>query len=148
MRAVLDILISLGVNKTVFAQFVIFLVAFLFLKYFIFSPYLRAYEERRKRTVGSAGVAKELQEQIAQLEADFSQRAKALNEQIKSVFEEKRQKANKETSNVISLAQKVAQEKMAVGKKEVQQAYDEAKDQLKKMAPDLGHTIKQRLLEP
>lgn len=138
----------MGVNKTVFAQFVIFLVAFVFLKYFIFSPYLRAYEERRKRTMGSAGVAKELQEQIAQLEADFSQKAKALNEQIKSVFEEKRQKANKETINVISAAQKTAQEKLNVGKKEVQQAYDEAKDQLKKMAPDLGQTIKQRLLEP
>ncbi|MBY0383596.1 ATP synthase F0 subunit B [bacterium] len=131
-----------------FAQFVIFLVAFIFLKYFIFSPYLRAYEERRKRTVGSAGVAKELQEQIALLESDFSQKAKALNEQIKGVFEEKRQKAGKETANVISLAQKTAQEKMAVGKKEVQQAYDEAKDQLKKLAPDLGQTIKQRLLEP
>ena len=148
MRAVLDILISLGVNQTVFAQFVVFLVAFIFLKYFIFSPYLRAYEERRKRTVGSAGVARELQEQIAQLESDFSKKAKALNEQIKNVFEEKRQKANKETATVVSLAQKAAQEKMTVGKKEVQQAYDEAKDQLRNLAPDLGQTIKQRLLEP
>ena len=61
MGAVLDILIGLGINETVYAQFAIFILAFTFLKYFIFSPYLAAYEERRKRTVGSVGVAKELQ---------------------------------------------------------------------------------------
>ncbi len=148
MGAVLDILMALGVNKTVFAQFAIFLIAFIFLKYFIFSPYLAAYEERRRRTMGSAGVAKELQNEIVKLETDFSTQARALNDQIKVVFDEKRALAAKETGAVVSAAQKSAQEKLAAGKKEIQEAYSGAKDQLKAFVPELGQTIKQRLLEP
>jgi F0F1-type ATP synthase membrane subunit b/b' len=148
MDKILDILIALGINKTVYAQFLIFISAFIFLKYFIFSPYLAAYEERRKRTVGSAGVAKELQDEIAQLEAQFATEAKALNSQIKVVFDEKRSLAAKESSRVLGAAQKEAQEKLAMGKKEIQDAYTGAKDQLKTFVPELGQTIKQRLLEP
>jgi F0F1-type ATP synthase membrane subunit b/b' len=148
MDKILDILIALGINKTVYAQFLIFLTAFLFLKYFIFSPYLAAYEERRKRTVGSAGVAKELQEEIAQLEANFATEARALNSQIKVVFDEKRALAAKESAAVLGAAQKAGQEKLALGKKEIQDAYVGAKDQLKSFVPELGQTIKQRLIEP
>jgi F0F1-type ATP synthase membrane subunit b/b' len=148
MGAVLDILIALGVNKTVFAQFVIFIVAFIFLKYFIFSPYLAAYEERRRRTVGVVGAGKELQQEIETLEAQFAKEARSLNDQIKVVFDEKRSKAQKESAVLISEAQKVAHEKLAHGKKETQDAYLGAKGQLKTLVPELGQTIKQRLLEP
>ncbi len=148
MGAVVDILVALGVNKTVFTQFVIFIFAFLFLKYFIFSPYLAAYEERRKRTVGVSGVAKELQQEIDQLEGQFAKEARALNDQIKVVFEEKRVIAQKQTNEVIGAAQKSAQEKLAVGKKETERDYATAKEQLKTFVPDLGQTIQKRLLEP
>lgn len=148
MGAVLDILMALGVNKTVFAQFVIFIIVFAFLKYFIFSPYLAAYEERRRRTVGSAGVAKELQEEISRLEADYSKSARSLNDQIRVAFDEKRSLAQKESQQVISAAQKTAQEKLIVGKKEMQEAYAGAKEQIKTYVPELGQAIKQRLLEP
>jgi F0F1-type ATP synthase membrane subunit b/b' len=148
MGAVLDILIALGVNKTVFAQFVIFIVAFIFLKYFIFSPYLAAYEERRRRTVGVVGAGKELQIEIESLEAQFTKQARNLNDQIKVVFDEKRAKAQKESSVILSEAQKLAQEKLTIGKKETQDAYLGAKGQLKTLVPELGQTIKQRLLEP
>ncbi len=148
MGAVLDILIALGVNKTVFAQFVIFIVAFIFLKYFIFSPYLAAYEERRRRTVGIVGAGKELQQEIETLEAKFTKEARSLNDQIKVVFDEKRTLAQKESVVIILGAQKLAQEKLAHGKKENQDAYLGAKSQLKTLVPELGQTIKQRLLEP
>lgn len=148
MGAVLDILIALGVNKTVFAQFVIFIVAFIFLKYFIFSPYLAAYEERRRRTVGSVGAGKELQAEIESLEAQFAKEARSLNDQIKVMFDEKRAKAQKESNAIISNAQKLAQDKLALGKKENQDAYQSVKGQLQTLVPELGQTIKQRLLEP
>ena len=148
MGAVVDILVALGVNKTVFAQFVIFIFAFLFLKYFIFSPYLAAYEERRKRTIGVSGVAKEIQQDIDGLEAQFAKEARLLNDQIKVAFEEKRTLAQKQTAEVISTAQKNAQEQLALGKKETEAAYNSAKEQLKSFVPELGQTIQKRLLEP
>ena len=148
MGAVLDILIGLGINETVYAQFAIFILAFTFLKYFIFSPYLAAYEERRKRTVGSVGVAKELQQEIADLEAEFSQEARLLNDKIKTVFDDKRIKAQKETTLIVTDAQKAAIEKLAVGKKEIHEAYIGAKEQLTTLVPEFGQSIQQRLLEP
>jgi F0F1-type ATP synthase membrane subunit b/b' len=147
MNQVLDILKSLGVNETVFPQFGIFIVSFLFLKIFIFSPYLAAYEERRKRTVGSQGVALELQQEIDRREAEFSREAKEINENIKKVFDMKQTQAIKETNAILADAQQKAQERLNAGKKEVQDAYAAAKDQLKTFVPDLGQTIKQRLLD-
>jgi F0F1-type ATP synthase membrane subunit b/b' len=147
MNQVIDVLNSLGVNETVFPQFAIFIVSFLFLKIFIFSPYLAAYEERRKRTVGSQGVALELQQEIDRREAEFSREAKEINEKIKKVFDMKQAQAVKETNAILAEAQLKAQERLNAGKKEVQDAYDAAKDQLKNFVPDLGQTIKQRLLD-
>lgn len=147
MNQVLDILKSLGVNETVYPQFAIFIVSFLFLKIFIFSPYLAAYEERRKRTVGSQGVTLELQQEIDRRESEFAREAKEINEKIRKVFDAKQLQATKETNAVLAEAQTKAQERLAIGKKEVQEAYTAAKDQLKTFVPDLGQTIKQRLLD-
>ncbi len=147
MNQLLDILKSLGVNETVFPQFGIFIVSFLFLKIFIFSPYLAAYEERRKRTVGSQGVALELQQEIDRRESEFAREAREINEKIKKVFDMKQSQAIKETNAIMAEAQQKAQERLTAGKKEVQDAYGAAKDQLKTFVPDLGQTIKQRLLE-
>lgn len=147
MNAVLEILMSLGVNKTVFPQFFIFIVAFLFLKIFIFSPYLKAYEERRRRTVGSQGVALELQQEIASREAEYSREAKEINERIKKIFDEKQSQAQKESQQIISEAQSEAQRRLNEGRKDVQAAYSQAKDQLKGFVPEIGQTIKQRLLD-
>jgi len=147
MHAVLEILRSLGVNETVFPQFGIFIISFLFLKIFIFSPYLAAYEERRKRTVGSQGVALELQQEIDRRESEFSREAREVNEKIKKVFDMKQTQAIKETNAIMADAQLKAQERLNAGKKEVQDAYTAAKDQLKTFVPELGQTIKQRLLE-
>ena len=147
MHAVLEILRSLGVNETVFPQFGIFIISFLFLKIFIFSPYLAAYEERRKRTVGSQGVALELQQEIDRREAEFAREAREVNEKIKKVFDMKQTQAIKETNAIMAEAQLKAQERLNAGKKEVQDAYTAAKDQLKTFVPELGQTIQQRLLE-
>ena len=50
-------------------------------------------------------------------------------------------------AETVSVAQKIAQEKLTSGKKENQEAYLDAKSQLKTLVPELGQTIKQRLLE-
>lgn len=147
MNAVLDILISLGINKTVFIQFGIFIISFLFLKIFIFSPYLKAYEERRRRTVGVVGAAKELQEDLNRREAEFSEHAKILNEKIKSIFEEKRLAAQKESNALMAKAQTAAQVRLNEGKKETEDSFAKAREQLKNFVPDLGQTIKQRLMD-
>jgi F0F1-type ATP synthase membrane subunit b/b' len=147
MNEVLKILISLGLNETVYAQFAIFILTFLFLKLLVFNPYLNAYLERRKRTVGSQDVAKEILADISAREAQYSKEAKDINHKIKVIFDEKRTLAQKETSSILAQAQVQAQEKLTKGKKELSETYAQAKEQIKTFIPDLGQTIKQRLLD-
>jgi hypothetical protein len=52
MGQVIEILTGLGINSSVFFQFGIFFIAFISMKYIVFTPYLNAYNERQKRTVG------------------------------------------------------------------------------------------------
>jgi F0F1-type ATP synthase membrane subunit b/b' len=147
MNDVLKILISLGLNETVYPQFAIFILTFIFLKVLIFKPYLNAYLERRKRTVGSQDVAKEILADIAAREAQYSKEAKDINSKIKVIFDEKRTLAQKESTAILTEAQTQAQEKLAKGKKELGDTYAKAREQIKTYIPDLGQTIKQRLLD-
>lgn len=147
MDAVLNILRSLGMDDTVYPQFVIFIVTFIFLNLLVFKPYLNAYLERRKRTVGSQDVAKEILADIEAREAQYSKEAKEINSRIKVVFDEKKTLATKESNAILVEAQTLAQEKLTKGKQELNEVYSKAKEQIKTFIPELGQNIKQRLLD-
>lgn len=147
MDAILNILISLGLDKTVFYQFAIFIVTFLFLDLVVFKPYLRAYQERRKRTVDSKDVAKDLREEISSLEETYSKEAREMNTDIKKLFDEKKSKASKEANSILAQAQKDASEKVNAGKATLKETYAKAREQMKTFVPELSQDIKQRLLD-
>ena len=147
MDAILNILKFLGMNDTIYPQFAIFIVTFVFLNHLVFKPYLNAYLERRKRTVGSQDVAKEILADIESRDAQYSKEAKEINARIKVVFDEKKTLATKESNAIIADAQSTAQEKIATGKRELSEIYSKAKDQMKSFVPEIGQAIKQRLLD-
>lgn len=148
MNVIIDILVSLGVNKTVFAQIAIFLLAFTFLKYFVFTPYLSAYQERRKRTVGHADVAKEMGQEIQNLEDQYSKEAKSLNEIIKNLFLESKTKGVLESSKIIEAGQSQAQKMLIEGKKEIDLAYGQAREEMKTLVPSISDAMVERLIRP
>lgn len=147
MNAILDILVSLGVNKTVFVQIAVFLLAFSFLKYFVFSPYLAAYIERRKRTVGHADVAKEMGEEIQVIEEQYSKEAKALNDKIKVLFSDKRAAGAQESSKIIEKGYLEAQKTLVDGKRDIDTAYGAAREEMKTLVPDIGQAMVERLTQ-
>ena len=146
MGEIINILVSLGVDKTVFIQMGVFLLAFTFLKYFIFGPYLAAYIERRKRTVGHADVAKELKAEIDALEAQYSTEAKAQNEKIKELFTEKRSLGAKEAAKIVEAGHANAQKTLAEGKKSIDTAFGQAREEMKTFVPSIGDAMVERLI--
>lgn len=146
MGEIINILVSLGVDKTVFYQMGIFLLAFTFLKYFIFNPYLAAYIERRKRTVGHADVAKDLKAEIDALEAQYSTEAKAQNEKIKELFAEKRSAGAKEATKIVEAGHANAQKTLAEGKKSIDSAFSQAREEMKTFVPSIGDAMVERLI--
>ncbi|MCB9072666.1 MAG: ATP synthase F0 subunit B [Bdellovibrionaceae bacterium] len=147
MSAIINILVSLGVNKTVFYQLAIFLVAFLYLKHFVFGPYLAAYIERRKKTVGHNEVAKEMSAELEKLEADYSAEAKALNDKMRVVFAEKRAEGAKEATRIIESGFVEAQKALVEGKKEIDAEYGKAREEMKSYVPSLGDAMVERLVQ-
>ncbi|MCC6138460.1 MAG: ATP synthase F0 subunit B [Bdellovibrionaceae bacterium] len=125
----------------------IFLVAFTFLKYFIFGPYLAAYIERRKRTVGHADVAKEMNAEIASLEAEYSVAAKGLNEKIKAMFNEKKALGAKEATKIIEAGHTSAQQSLNEGKKSIDTAFGQAREEMKGFVPSIGDAMVERLIK-
>lgn len=147
MSAILDILVSLGVNKTVFIQIAVFLLAFSFLKYFVFNPYLAAYMERRERTVGHTDVAKTMGEEISAIEAEYSKEAKALNEKIKLMFAEKRAGGAQEAAKIVEKGYAEAQKTLVNGKQEIDTAYASAREEMKALVPSIGDAMVERLTQ-
>jgi F0F1-type ATP synthase membrane subunit b/b' len=147
MSAIINILVSLGVDKTVFYQLAIFLVAFLFLKHFVFNPYLAAYIERRKKTVGHGEVAKEMQAEIDELEAKYSSSAKALNDKIKIVFAEKKAVGSKEAARIVEAGYNDAQKTLINGKTEIDAAFSQARSEMKTHVASIGDAMVERLLK-
>lgn len=146
MDQVTGILVSLGLDNTVLYQFASFIVTFIFLRWIVFTPYLKAYEERRKRTVGSQDVASGLQEEIDSLEASYSSRAKDVNSEIKLIFDNKKLEAVKHSNKLITEAQQKAAKKLESGKQTLQEAYGSARKEMESMIPEVATNIKQRLL--
>jgi F0F1-type ATP synthase membrane subunit b/b' len=146
MGEIINILVSLGVDKTVFIQMGVFLLAFTFLKYFIFGPYLAAYIERRKRTVGHADVAKELKAEIDALESQYSTEAKSQNEKIKELFAEKRSLGAKEATKIIEAGHANAQKTLIEGKKSIDTAFGQAREEMKTFVPSIGDAMVERLI--
>ncbi len=147
MGEIINILVSLGVDQTVFIQMAVFLVAFTFLKYFIFNPYLAAYIERRKRTVGHADVAKEMKADIEFLESQYSTEAKAQNEKIKEVFNAKKTEGAKEATRIIETGHATAQKSLSEGKASIDTAFGQARNEMKTYVPDLGTAMVERLTQ-
>ncbi|MCC2679724.1 MAG: synthase chain [Pseudobdellovibrio sp.] len=90
MDVVLKILLQLGANSTVFIQFGIFIVAISFLTVFVYGPFFKAYDQRLQQTKGADQVAYETQDEAKKLDLIYKNKAREINEKIKSIFEESR----------------------------------------------------------
>ena len=146
MSQVIEILKSLGINETVFSQFGIFFVAFLSMKYIVFGPYLRAHDERVKRTVGGQEEAESLLNEAAEQEMLYSKEAKKLNGQIKEIFSEKNQKAKKEIEQIMAVAKKEADEKTEQARKELEESVSAARREMKDHIPTISENIQKKFV--
>lgn len=100
----MEIIKSLGVDSTLWVQLVCFLVSYLALSNFLFKPYMRALEERQKRTVGGEELAARLSGEASELHGEYEQKARALNAQIKGFYDQSRTEATKEFETIVKTA--------------------------------------------
>ncbi len=98
------VLQQLGLNSTVTIQFFIFVATLIVLSQIAYGPYAKAHEEREHRTKGGEDLAQELLKQSLDLKSQYESKAKQVNGEIKTIFDQYRDQANREYSEMISKA--------------------------------------------
>jgi F0F1-type ATP synthase membrane subunit b/b' len=146
MNQVIEILRSLGINDTVFYQFAIFFVAYISMNFIVFKPYLRAHEERIRRTEGGQKQAEELTLAALEKEQEFQVEARKLNEKIKEIFARINLKAKKETEEILLKAKQQMESDSEAAKKELDQSILLARKEMEGMLPEISQKIQNKFV--
>ncbi|MCB0361462.1 MAG: ATP synthase F0 subunit B [Bdellovibrionales bacterium] len=142
----MDILASLGVNSTLGIQLVIFLFSYFFLTLLIFGPYHRAYEERVKRTEGNTEIAERILAESKELEVEYEQKARALNNETKIIFDRQRSEAMKEYDRMVSQARDRAKSIVEKNRSLIGSEFLKAKSEIKKEIPLLVQSVERKMV--
>lgn len=141
----MEILLQLGANKTVFIQFVLFIITISFLTTFVYGPYFKAYDQRLKQTRGADQVAAETQAEVKKIEAIYKLRAREINEKIRTVFEFSKKEAGDSGSFVLNQAKAVATEGTEKARKEIALQRAGAEKEMVNISQDLAKDLAKKL---
>ena len=146
MDKVLGILQSLGVNSSIWTQMGIFFFVFLFLKFFVFEAYLKAYLERQNQTTGSQDEAEKVHAKARELETIYQRKARNLNAEIKAAFDQEKLKAQQEHERILIEAKDKAKSAIDGARSVIQQEYMRAREELLKETRNMGDAMASRLM--
>jgi F-type H+-transporting ATPase subunit b len=143
----MNILGQLGINSTAAIQFILFAISILFLTKAIFSPYLSALEERKKRTKGGEDLALEILAQSKHLQKEYETKLRGLNDQIKSTVESAKTLADKDYREALSSAKAEAELFIANNRKELSGSIEVAASELKSQTTAVAMAITTKLIK-
>lgn len=141
----MELLKALGVNSTWPIHLVCFLVAYLSLSRLVFRPYMAALQERERRTVGNQEDAVRLIEEAHELSGVYEQKAKAINGQIKSIYDERRAEALREYDRAVQSARDEAASILTAARERIVSEVQAARRQLTSEAPSVAAAISTKL---
>ncbi|MCB9027181.1 MAG: ATP synthase F0 subunit B [Bdellovibrionaceae bacterium] len=140
------ILESIGLNQTIFIQFAIFFVTYIFVNLLVFKPYNKAYEERVKKTEGNQGLAEQAVEATKILELEYETKARLINSEFKTIYDASKTDALHEYDMLISEAKENAKNVLTANRKKIATELERAKLELTKEVPLVSEAIVKNLL--
>ena len=112
----------------------------------VFKPYLMAYEERVRRTLGSQEEARDILQKAEQKEQEYRVLAKKLNTAIRSVFAESNAKAKKETEEILLQAKKDSEFQNRELNKQLEASVAQTRKDLENHIPDISAKIEKKFV--
>jgi len=136
----------LSVNKTVFIQIVIFIIAIYILNTLVFKPFMDLIDRRDKLTKGSIKEAKELEEKVKQIILEYEAR---LNE-ARALAQEERTKIVREAeaaaAGIVSRTREETGALLDEAKKKIEAEAEVIKEKLKGDVQTLSREIASKIL--
>jgi F-type H+-transporting ATPase subunit b len=140
------ILQQLGINGSVFYTFAIFALTIFFMRYVAFVSYVKAHEERHKRTAGGDQEAKELHKKAFDLKLRYEEATRDISAEVRSIFDVENKKAQSEYDQAVSRARIEADRLIEETRLKIQADIQKASNELKAEAPVIGMIIAKKML--
>tara|TARA_B100001248_G_scaffold262718_2_gene261468 strand:+ start:14107 stop:14547 length:441 start_codon:yes stop_codon:yes gene_type:complete len=142
----MEVIQSLGLNYTIFYQFGIFLVAYLFLAKFLFEPYLAVHRKREQNTVGKESLAEEIDMKTQDLHIQFDRLQKDLNNKIQEKFRHAKQAGEKEAKQIMDQARAESENFLAQTNQKISQEVGQAQERFRNETPHISKSIVEKLV--
>ncbi len=143
----MQFLAQLGIDQTIVYQIILFLVYYIIFSQFVIKPYFKSFLNREVGTTGSEDQALRLIEQANQLHIEYEKKSKAIQRQMKGIFDESKNEALQEHDEILLEARTEAENYMAKNKEKIVKELNEAKEKMKAEVPEIGTLIVNKLLK-
>ena len=142
----MDLITNLGINGTIFYQFVIFLVAYLALNHFVFKPYVAAFEEREARTSGQTKAAEGAFDEAKKLKEEYAEMMRAQLEETQSFYSSAKKEAGDEYNKIVEAAKGKAKSEIDKAKIEISNQMSAAQTSVEAEAKALAGIITEKVV--
>jgi F-type H+-transporting ATPase subunit b len=141
----MEILSALGVDWTIFIHMVCFGLSYVVFSNLVLKPYMKAMHEREKRTIGGVDAAARLIDEANKLQAQFEQKAKTLNTEIRGYYDQSRSEAMASYDELVSGAKAEANIVIKGAQAEIDHQIQAARTALSAEIPAVATAIASKL---
>ena len=145
MDMITSLLRALGIDSTLWVELGCFLICYIALTKLVFQPYLNAFHEREKSTIGTEETAVRIVQEAQQLTGEYEKHARAMNADVKGIYDASRAEAMGEYDTLIKVARGDAARFLTESRGKIEQEIKSAKQSLAAEIPALGSAIATKL---
>jgi F0F1-type ATP synthase membrane subunit b/b' len=142
----MSLLLQLGINETVFIQFLLYTGVFTFLALYVFTPYAKAAQEREFRTKGTEELVLEYQRKSTELHSQYETRVREIHHHIQEIYRQLKQETTVEYERIVGQARLEAQQSLEAARKSLQTALAATTAELHSQTANLSMAITNKIL--
>ncbi len=142
----MELLTSLGVNSTIWAQLIIFMGVYFVLSKTVFGPYLEALKKREESTVGGEESAERILEEVTSLKKEFEEKAKKLSSEQMVLYNQAREGAQKKHDRAISQAREEAEDVIEGVRQKIKKNIEQVRKEMFSEIPAVSKNIVGKLV--
>ncbi len=146
MDIISGVLEQLKIDNTLWIQLICFLVTYVFITNLLIKPYYQAFLRRQARTVGNQEQANKTAEEAEAQFLKYQEQARAINLEIKDIFDRSRKSAAQEQDKLLASARAEGQSKIESGRTEIASESNRARQEVQKEVADISQLIRAKML--
>jgi len=141
-----DLQRQLGIDSTFFHQLVIFLLAYLLMRFFYFGPYLKLIQKRENQSDGLSDEAKKLEEEAASMEGQYQASLSAARKKAQAEREAMLAAVRKLNADEVAEARNQGKSKLEQGREAATRSSASELANLKAQAGPISATLVEKLM--